>query len=237
MSKIIQIENLNKSFGTGDAQVQILKNINLEINSGEYVIFFGPSGCGKSTLLNCLAGLERPDSGRVIIRGDDLSKLTKPELAKFRNKKIGIIFQQFNVIKSFSVIENIALPQAFGGISKKRRMKRAAHLLEMFGLEKLAKRIPTEVSGGQQQRIAIARALVNNPWIVIADEPTGNLDSKAAEEVMELIEKLNRQSKRTIIMVTHNPDHLKYAHKIYYLKDGAIINQEIRKKIDHEIEN
>lgn len=237
MSTIIKIEKLNKSFGKGDAHVQILHDIDLEINAGEFVVFFGPSGCGKSTLLNCVAGLEVPDSGKVIIRGEDLSKLTRPELAKFRNKKIGIVFQQFNVIKSFNVLENIALPQTFSGISKKRRLNRANHLLKMFGLEKLSKRIPTEISGGQQQRIAIARALVNNPWIIIADEPTGNLDSKSAEDVMTLLDNLNKKSRRTIIMVTHNSEHLKYAHKIFYLKDGQIINTEIRNTVNHEIED
>ena len=235
MSTIIQIEKLNKSFGKGEAHVQILHDIDLEINAGEFVVFFGPSGCGKSTLLNCIAGLEVPDSGKVVIRGEDLSKLSRPQLAKFRNKKIGIVFQQFNVIKSFNVLENIALPQTFSGISKKRRLNRAAHLLKMFDLEKLSKRIPTEISGGQQQRIAIARALVNNPWIIIADEPTGNLDSKSAEEVMNLLDSLNKKSRRTVIMVTHNNEHLKYAHKIFYLKDGQIVNTEIRAAVNHEI--
>ena len=234
MSSTIKIQKINKSFGTGEAHVQILYDVSLEINSGEYVILYGPSGCGKSTLLNCIAGLEKPDSGKVVVRGEDLSKLSKPELARFRNKKIGIIFQQFNVLKSFSVLENIALPQTFAGVSKIRRLKRAGHLLKMFGLEKLAKRIPTEISGGQQQRVAIARALVNNPWIIIADEPTGNLDSKSADEVMELIEKLNSKSKRTIVMVTHNPDHLKYAHKIFHLKDGRIVNTEVKKHVNHD---
>jgi putative ABC transport system ATP-binding protein len=235
-NSIIKIEKLNKSFGSGEAHVQVLFDINLEIHSGEFIILFGPSGCGKSTLLNCVAGLEVPDSGSVIIRGEDLSKLTRAELAKYRNKKIGIVFQQFNVLKSFNVLENIALPQTFAGISKTRRLKRAMQLLKMFELEKLAKRIPTEVSGGQQQRIAIARALVNNPWIIIADEPTGNLDSKSAEEVMTLLERLNSHSKRTIVMVTHNPDHLKYAHRIFRLKDGQIDSIEVNKHFEKEVE-
>lgn len=227
----IVVEKLNKSFGKGDAHVQVLYDVEMEIHHGEYVILFGPSGCGKSTLLNCIAGLEIPDSGKVVIRGEDISKFDRPKLAKYRNKKIGIIFQQFNVLKSFNVIENIALPQIFCGVSKRRRLKRAEHLLNMFDLKKIAKRIPTEISGGQQQRVAIARALVNNPWIIIADEPTGNLDSKSALEVMELIEKLNSKSKRTIVMVTHNPDHLKYAHRIFHLKDGRIDKVEERKEV------
>lgn len=228
---IIKVEKVNKSFGKGDAHVQVLFDVDLEIYAGEYVVFFGPSGCGKSTLLNCVAGLEVPDSGKVLVRGEDLSKLSRAQLAKYRNKKIGIVFQQFNVLKSFNVLENIALPQTFSGVSKSRRLKRAHHLLEMFGLEKLAKRIPTEISGGQQQRVAIARSLVNNPWIIIADEPTGNLDSKSAEEVMTLLEKLNSKSRRTIVMVTHNADHLKYAHRIFHLKDGKIDRIETKKHI------
>lgn len=232
-SPIIKIEGIHKSFGNGDVAVKVLDDISLEIYSGEYIILFGPSGCGKSTLLNCISGLEMPDKGRIVIRGDDISKFTKAELAKYRNRKIGIIFQSFNVLKSFNILENIALPQTFSGIPKGRRMKRAEHLLDMFGLKQLGKRIPTEVSGGQQQRVAIARALVNNPWILIADEPTGNLDSKASAEVMELLEKLNAKSKRTVVMVTHNPEHLKYAHRVIYLKDGKIIKEDHRKQAGH----
>lgn len=230
---IIKIEGVHKSFGNDDAQVKVLEDVNLEIHSGEYIILFGPSGCGKSTLLNCISGLEVPDKGRVEIRGEDISKFNRAELAKYRNKKIGIIFQQFNVLKSFNILENIALPQTFSGISKKRRIKRAEHLLDMFGLKQLGKRIPTEVSGGQQQRVAIARALVNNPWILIADEPTGNLDSKASAEVMDLLEKLNTKSKRTVVMVTHNPEHLKYANRVIYLRDGKIIKEEKKRHSAH----
>lgn len=234
---LIKIENVCKNFGSGDAAVQVLKNINLEIDSGEFIIFFGPSGCGKSTLLNCISGLEVPDKGRVVVRGEDLTKLNKAELAKYRSKKIGIIFQSFNVLKSFNVIENIALPQTFAGVPRARRLKRAEHLLDMFGLKSLAKRIPTEISGGQQQRVAIARSLVNNPWILICDEPTGNLDSKASTEVMELLEKLNSVSKRTIILVTHNPEHLKYAHRVVYLTDGEVSKMtENRKTVDVDID-
>ncbi len=230
---IIKVENLVKEFGVGETKVQILKGINLEIYSGEYVIFFGPSGCGKSTLLNCIAGLERPDRGKVTVRGKDLNKLNKVELAKHRNKKIGMIFQQFNVLKSFNVITNVALPQTFAGVSKKRRTNRAKHLLKMFELDKFARRLPTEISGGQQQRVAIARALANNPWIIIADEPTGNLDSKSATEVMNIIANLNIKSKRTVLLVTHNPEYLYYPHRIIYLRDGQIVNQVVNRKIEH----
>lgn len=230
---LIKIEKLIKGFGKDDAHVQVLNGINLEIYSGEYIIFFGPSGCGKSTLLNCIAGLEKPDSGRVVVRGDDLSKMNKTELAKYRNKKIGMIFQQFNVLKSFNVINNIALPQSFDGVPYRRRIARAEKLLSMLGLAKIARRLPTEISGGQQQRVAIARALANNPWILIIDEPTGSLDSKASGEVMDLIERLNSVSKRTIILVTHNPDQLKYAHRVFYMKDGQVIKEDIKRVVSH----
>jgi len=230
---LIKIEKLTKGFGQGDARVQVLNGIELEIYSGEYIIFFGPSGCGKSTLLNCIAGLEKPDTGKVVVRGEDLSKMNKAELANYRNKKIGMIFQQFNVLKSFNVLNNIALPQSFSGIPYKKRLARAYHLLSMFGLEKIAKRVPTEISGGQQQRVAIARALVNNPWILIVDEPTGSLDSKASEEVMDLIAKLNSVSKRTVILVTHNPEQLKYANRIFHMKDGQIVKKEKKRAVTH----
>jgi putative ABC transport system ATP-binding protein len=233
-SPIIEVENLSKVYGLDDTQNKALDSVNLKIYSGEYVVFFGPSGCGKSTFLNCIAGIEIPSSGKVIIRGEDISKFTRKELAKYRNKKIGIIFQSFNVLKSFNVIDNIALPQVFNGTSKKIRTKRAEHLLSMFGLSALGKRIPTELSGGQQQRVAIARALVNNPWILIADEPTGNLDSKSSEEVMDLLQKLNSKSKRTVVLVTHNPDHLKFANRVIHLADGRITGEEAKKKA-HEV--
>jgi putative ABC transport system ATP-binding protein len=159
--------------------------------------------------------------------------MNKSELANYRNKKIGMIFQQFNVLKSFNVLNNIALPQSFAGVPYRRRLARAEKLLSMFDLTKIAKRLPTEISGGQQQRVAIARALVNNPWILIVDEPTGSLDSKASEEVMDLIAKLNSVSKRTVILVTHNPDQLKYAHRIFYMKDGSITKEERKKESSH----
>ena len=233
-SPIIKVESISKFYGVGETLSKALDDVSLEIYSGEYIVFFGPSGCGKSTFLNCIAGIEIPTSGKVIIRGEDISKFSRKQIAKYRNKKIGIIFQSFNVLKSFNVIDNIALPQVFAGVSKKARTKRAEHLLSMFGLSHLGKRIPTELSGGQQQRVAIARALVNNPWILIADEPTGNLDSKSSKEVMDLLEELNIRSKRTVVLVTHNPDHLKFANRVVHLADGKITKVE-KKKQAHEV--
>jgi putative ABC transport system ATP-binding protein len=228
---IIRVKNVIKEFGKGDGKFRALNDVSLDVYAGEYVMLFGPSGCGKSTLLNCLAGLEKPTSGQVILRGEDLSKMTPIELAEVRNRKIGMIFQQFNIIKSFNVVKNVALPQLINGVPRKRRMRRAMELIDMFGLRKLAYRIPTEISGGQQQRIAIARALINNPWIFIVDEPTGSLDSKAAQEVMDLLEQLNKKSKRTLILVTHNAEYLKYADTVYHLKDGRITKVERRSRV------
>lgn len=226
---IIEAKNIKKSFGKGDTAFNALSDVSLKVYSGDYIILFGQSGCGKSTLLNCIAGLEEFDGGEMLIRGENLSKKSEEELAEHKRKKIGMIFQQFNVLKSMSVLENVALPQLFDRVDKRVRLNRARHLLKILGLEKMAHRIPTELSGGQQQRVAIARALVNNPWIVLADEPTGNLDSKSADEIMDLIAELNAKSRRTIILVTHNPDYRAYAKRVVYMKDGKIIKEETNK--------
>lgn len=232
---IIEVKNLSKSFGKGEAQSNALYDINLKIYSRDYVILFGPSGCGKSTLLNCIAGLEVPTKGEVMIRHKDLKAFTEEEISLHRRKKIGMIFQQFNVLKSMSILDNVALPQLFQGTSVQLRQKRAMKLLRIVGLEKVANRIPTEISGGQQQRVAIARSLVNNPWIILADEPTGNLDSKSADEVMDLVYALNEKSHRTIILVTHNPDYLAYGKRVIYMKDGRIVKETKREKVTHKI--
>lgn len=227
---LIKVTSLSRIYGVAGSEAKALDNVNLGIYSGEFIILFGASGCGKSTFLNCIAGLEIPTNGSVVVRGEDISKMDRQQLATYRNKKIGVVFQQFNVLKSFNVLENIAMPQVFSGVPKTVRMKRAENLLRTFGLEKFGNRVPTELSGGQQQRVAIARALVNNPWIIIADEPTGNLDSKASQEVMDLITSLNTKSKRTVVLVTHNPDHLKLANRVVYLKDGQITKIKTNKQ-------
>lgn len=227
---IIEIKNLKKSFGKGDAKVCVLDKVDLKIYAEDYIILFGPSGCGKSTLLNCIAGLEEFDEGDVLIRGESLKRKTEEQLAEHKRKKIGIIFQQFNILKSMTVAQNVALPQLFDDVSLSIRSRRSEHLLKILGLEKMSHRIPTELSGGQQQRVAIARALVNNPWIILADEPTGNLDSKSADEVMDLISDLNYRSRRTIILVTHNQDYCAYAKRVIHMKDGKITKEEVNKK-------
>lgn len=228
---VIKATNLTKEFELGAVNVQALNGVNLEIYSGEFIIFFGPSGCGKSTLMSMIAGLQPPSKGQILIRGEDLSKLNDDDLAMHRRTKIGMIFQAFNLISTMNVLENIALPLAFSRIPKDRRMARAENLLEVVGMSEYKKHTPAELSGGQQQRIAIARSLVANPWIILADEPTGNLDSKSANEVMRLLISLNRKSKRTIVLITHNPDYLEYADRIFYVKDGKIVDVKVNSRV------
>jgi putative ABC transport system ATP-binding protein len=213
---------LTKKYLIGDNEIQVLNGVNLEIYSGEYIIFFGPSGSGKSTILNTICGLEPPTSGEVVVRGENIAKFNNKQIAKYRRDKIGIVFQQFNLIKSFRVWENVAFTLTNDGDSLKTRRERSISLLGLLGLSKFVDRLPTELSGGQQQRVAIARALATNPWIIIADEPTGNLDSKSANDVMTVLRILNKKSRRTIIMVTHNPDYLSEADRVFYVKDGLI---------------
>lgn len=228
---VIKATNLTKEFELGAVNVQALNGVNLEIYSGEFIIFFGPSGCGKSTLMSMVAGLQPPSKGQILIRGEDLSKLDDDGLAQHRRTKIGMIFQSFNLISTMNVVENIALPLAFSRIPRDRRMARAENLLEVVGMGEYKKHTPTELSGGQQQRIAIARSLVANPWIILADEPTGNLDSKSANEVMRLLISLNRKSKRTIVLITHNPDYLEYADRIFYVRDGKITDVKVNARV------
>lgn len=230
-SIVIEIKNLHKTFEVGSQKIEVLRGINLSIHSGEFIIFFGPSGCGKSTLLNVISGLEPPTEGELLIRGESLYKENQKKITEYRRSKIGIVFQSFNLLKSLTIQENVALPLAAGGEPYGRRMDRAAHLLSMVGLDKFLRRKPSELSGGQQQRVAIARALSVSPWIMICDEPTGNLDSKSADEVMEIIAHLNTKSKRTVILVTHNPDYLKYPHRVLYFKDGQVIKEVTNREV------
>ena len=204
----------------------VLKNISLSFQQGEFVIIFGPSGSGKSTMLNLIAGLEQPTAGRVLIRSRDLSKYSDEELARYHRLKMGMVFQSFNLIKSLNVWENVALPQTAEGIRYDQRFRQAKHLLKLFGLADYLYRHPNELSGGEQQRVAIARALINNPLLMLVDEPTGNLDTKSADDVMQIFHGLHYHAKHTIILVTHNPDYLHYASRVIYLQDGTIKKQE-----------
>lgn len=228
-TKIISAIKVKKSFNIGKNALEIIHGVDFEVESGDYVVFFGPSGCGKSTILNLCSGLEVPTEGKLLVRGENVGAYTSDQLAEFRQTKIGIVFQQFNLLKSLTVQENVALPLIAAGSSRERAMNRAASLLHMFGLAKHFGKIPTELSGGQQQRVAISRAMAANPWVLICDEPTGNLDSRSSQEVMDILYYLNMKSKRTLILVTHNSEHLKYANKVFYVKDGLISKIEINK--------
>lgn len=229
MEPIIKLEGINLYYDKGrPTEVWALKDVNIEINKGEYCAFFGPSGCGKTTILYVLSGMEseRVSSGQVLINGRDIAKFTKRELAVFRQIGVGIVFQQFNLIPSISVLDNVALPMAFLGISLERRRAEAQKLLERLNIAPYANRLPAELSGGQQQRVGIARALANNPPIIICDEPLGNLDSENANKVLEFMKELNVKDGRTVIMVTHEAWSLRDARKIFYMQDGKILRVE-----------
>lgn len=226
---LVKLEGINYYYNRGKpSEVHALKNINLEIQRGGYAAFFGPSGCGKTTLTYIIGGIETEnvDEGHVLINGRDLRGLNKKELAVYRQIGVGIIFQQFNLLPSLTVLDNVALPMAFLGISIERRRKEAMKLLDRFGMTKYAERFPSELSGGQQQRVSIARALANNPPLIIADEPLGNLDSENANKALEFLKELNEKDGRTIIMVTHESWSLRDARTIFYLKDGEVLRTE-----------
>ncbi|MBI5401086.1 MAG: ABC transporter ATP-binding protein [Candidatus Yonathbacteria bacterium] len=231
---LVKLEDVNFYYNRGKpSEVHALKNINIEIERGGYAAFFGPSGCGKTTLTYLIGGIETEncDEGSILINGRDLRGLTKKELAVYRQIGVGIIFQQFNLLPSLSVVDNVALPMAFLGISAERRRKEAMKLLDRFNMTEKAERFPSELSGGQQQRVSIARALANNPPVIIADEPLGNLDSENANKTLEFLKELNEQDGRTIIMVTHESWSLRDAKTILYLKDGEVTKvEEPRKK-------
>ena len=229
---LIEIKNASVIYNEGsDNQANALVDVNLEIEDSEYVIIFGPSGCGKSTLLNLIAGLERPTRGTVLVNGKNIDELSSDQSAKFHCTMTGMIFQAYNLLPSLSVKDNVILPQMFLGVkNRSAREKEAEKLLEKFGVLNQAKKMPSELSGGQQQRIGIARALINNQPIILADEPVGNLDSKSAQNVMDILKELNEKEKKTIVMVTHNPENLDYAHRVFYMKDGRIEHVVLNKK-------
>jgi len=237
---IVKVEDVDVVYFAGkNNEARALDAINLEIYPEEYVIFFGPSGSGKSTLLNVIAGLEIPSKGKVIVDGQDLSVLSSDEIAMFHRRKTGMIFQIYNLISTLNVLDNVIVPQILERAKPATRKEMGRELLKKLGIEQFETREPHELSGGQQQRVGIARALMNNPPILLADEATGNLDSEAAHNVLEIFNKLNLEDKKTIIFVTHNPEHLSYADRIFFMKDGKIIKIEVneeRKKIRGETE-
>jgi putative ABC transport system ATP-binding protein len=216
----------------GEEVIDALKNINISVNKGEYVAFMGPSGSGKSTLMNIVGCLDTPSTGKYILNGQDVSEMSENELAAVRNKEIGFVFQTFNLLPRQSALENVALPLIYAGYSKARRTEIAMETLRGVGLDNRALHKPNELSGGQRQRVAVARALVNDPSILLADEPTGNLDSKTSYEIMDLFDQLHKKG-NTIVMVTHEDDIAQYAHRIIRLRDGLIesdtINTNVRK--------
>ena len=218
----IWVSKLHKVYGTGTVEVHALKGISFKVNEGEFVSIMGPSGCGKSTLLNMLGALDRPSKGKVVIDSVDIRKLNDKELALFRNLKIGIVFQTYNLVNRTTIINNVELPAMIKGTPAKERRSKSLKMLKLVGLEETAYRTPLQISGGQQQRVAIARALINEPAIILADEPTGNLDSKTGKGIIQLLSKLNKENKATVIMVTHDMGWAKYANKIVHLKDGEI---------------
>lgn len=221
MSALIEINKLTKTYVMGSDTVQALKGVDLKIFKNEYTALMGPSGSGKSTLMNLLGCLDSPTSGSYLLNGNDVSNMGDAELAEVRNKEIGFVFQTFNLLPRLSALENVALPMIYSGVSKSKRLDRASDVLNMVGLGDRMSHKPNELSGGQRQRVAIARALVNNPSIILADEPTGNLDSKTSDEIMKILEEIHAQG-NTIILVTHEPDVSLHAHRIVRLKDGQI---------------
>lgn len=225
---LISVRDLEVTYFPGKSnEVRALKHVNLDIYPGEFIIFFGPSGCGKSTLLYSIAGLERNATGKITVADQDVVTLSDKGLEKFHQKTIGMIFQAFYLIPSLTVLKNVTVPQiAIGGNVKEREAK-AQQLLDHFGVGAQANKLPTELSGGQQQRVAISRSLINDPDIIMADEPVGNLDSKSSHDVIELIQNLNEKEKKAVILVTHDPSHIDIADKVFYMKDGEVIRTEV----------
>lgn len=218
---ILKIENLKKVYGSGETKVKALDDISFQVEEGEFIAIIGPSGSGKSTLLHSIAGLEKPTSGKVYFYDKDIYKMNKKELTILRRQKIGIIYQFYNLIPTLNVEENIILPMELD--RKKIDTKKLDEIIKFLGLEKRKKHLPNELSGGQQQKVAIGRALMINPTIILADEPTGNLDSKSSEEIMQVLKKANKDYKQTIIMITHNLEIAKLADRIIKIEDGKII--------------
>jgi len=228
---LIKLENVKKIYQLGKIELAALKGISLEITPGDFVTIIGPSGSGKSTLLNMIGLLDAPTEGKVYIKGKDTSLLLEDELAKLRGQTIGFVFQEFNLLPHLTALFNVALPMTFQGVPEKERLKRGKELLKAVGLEDRMLHLPAELSGGERQRVAIARAFANNPELVIADEPTGNLDSVTGEKIMEILTNFHKKEGKTIVVVTHDPTIAEYSKKMINIIDGKITHdQEIAKK-------
>lgn len=227
---LIDVQNINKVYKTGDTSFKALDDVSLTIDKGEFVAIMGASGSGKSTFMNMVGCLDKPTSGKYFLDGIDVMKLNSDELSEIRNSKIGFVFQGFNLISRTSALENVEMPMIYKGVSPQERIQKAKEALKIVGLESRENHFPNQMSGGQQQRVAIARAIVNDAPIIFADEPTGNLDTKTSIEVMDFFVKLNEKSKKTIVLVTHEPDIAEYAKRVVRFMDGKIISDEIRQK-------
>jgi putative ABC transport system ATP-binding protein len=225
---VIELQEVSKLYGLGDAMTLALDEVNLSIGEGEFVGVMGPSGCGKSTLMNIIGMLDQPTHGKYMFNGRSVAKLRTIRRAKIRRDQIGFIFQSFNLLPRLTVLENVALPLEYKGVSTRRRVQRASEILERVGLKNREFFLPSQLSGGQAQCVAIARALVNDPKIIIADEPTGNLDSASSRLVMELLSEIHKTG-NTVLMVTHNPELTRYATRVVYMHDGSIIHDEVTK--------
>jgi putative ABC transport system ATP-binding protein len=223
---VIRIERVSKVYKTGDITVHALRALSLSVRHGEFVAIMGPSGSGKSTLMNIIGCLDRPTKGQYFLEGVDVSTMGRAALADTRNKRVGFVFQSFNLVPRTSAVENVELPLLYAGIGAAERLRRAKAALAEVGLSDREKNMPSQLSGGQQQRVALARALVNNPSIILADEPTGALDTRTSVEVMDIFQRLNRDRKLTVIVVTHEPDVARYAERVVHVRDGRISSDE-----------
>ena len=220
---MIRAQRVWKTYRSGQIRVEALRNIDMEVATGEMVAIMGPSGCGKTTLLNCLAGLDTVDEGDIYVQGDNLRDLSDNERTSYRAKHMGFVFQDFNLLPMLTAVENIELPMLIAEISSRKARKRALELLERVGLAERARHRPAELSGGQRQRVTVARALINNPAIVWADEPTGNLDSEAATDIMDLLGRFNSENRQTFVIVTHDLEVGRRANRIIAMRDGVIV--------------
>jgi putative ABC transport system ATP-binding protein len=220
----VEVTNVRKVYHRDSQELVVLDGISVEVGNGDFVALMGPSGSGKTTLLNLIAGIDRPTSGTVTVAGTELSRLSEGELARWRSRSVGFIFQFYNLIPVLTAVENVALPLLLTSLSKSERIERALTALKLVGLSDRSKHYPRQLSGGQEQRVAIARAIVTDPAVLLADEPTGDLDAKSAEEILELLESLNRDFKKTIVMVTHDPRAAQRAHVQRHLEKGVLVN-------------
>ena len=236
MEEVIQVRNLYKLYKVGDETVRALDGVDFDIHHGEFCAIVGTSGSGKSTLLNMLACLEKPTKGAIVIGGQHIENLKENELVAFRRNNVGFIFQSFHLMGTMNAVENVALPLSFRGEDRKLRLKKANQMLNLVGLKKHRKHMPNQMSGGQQQRVGVARALVVDPKIIFADEPTGNLDSHTSEDVMRLMQKVVREQKKTLVMVTHDNHLATYADRVFHIRDGKILKIEEHARVREEEE-